>query len=443
VNTQLQKKETERGRPSELEGFWPQIPGADRGYDQKGRGNFEAGIVFHSERGTQARLGFAFPGKPEIIRPTKQAAMKTRLTFITMLSTALALLAPSSAPAQAQRQANPPTASRGREAVMDKLEHIRFESVAYDGLPLGEVIRMLRDETKKRDLEKKGINFILVLSAESEGPAPAPAPGEAPHEAVDPASILVRISPPLNDVRLVDVLDAVVKVADAPIKYSIEDYGVVFSLRREPPRHAEGGFTFPGGTPNQFLDAVQQQYKVDWVSVADIPQEMVDVRIPRLRITGESPDPFSPRARVEIEPLAALVSLYNQLGEQKPELGHLLVKGALNRPSVVMFVPDKAAADARPKITVKAFSIYGINDAEKVKLQQDIDRAGEQALRYAMALPNFSGGRNLQGSVSIHDETSLLVATGPQPFVDMVESIVTAWQAKEQARKLTPSAPGR
>ena len=370
--------------------------------------------------------------------------MKTKLTFLTMVTLALSLLlAPARAPGQSQREASPPPGSRGRDAIIDKLEHIRFESVAYDGLPLGEVIRLLRDETKKRDPDKKGVNFILILNAEPEGPTPVPAPGEPPREAVDPASIQVKISPPLNDVRLVDVLDAVVKVADTPIKYSIEDYGVVFSLRREPPHHAEGGFTFPGGTPNQFLDAVQQQYKVDWVSVADIPPEMVDVRIPRLRITGESPDPFSPRARVEIEPLAALVSLYNQLGEQKPELGHLLVKGALNRPSVVMFVPDKAALDAQPRITVKAFNIYGISDAEKAKLQQDIDRAGEQAMKYAMALPNSTSARNLQGTVAIHDETSLLVATGPQTFVEMVESIVTAWQAKEQARKGMLSGPGK
>ena len=52
-----------------------------------------------------------------------------------------------------------------------------------------------------------------------------------------------------------------------------------------------------------------------------------------------------------------MVSLYNQLGEQKPELGRLIVKGDLTKPSVVMFVPDKAAADTQPKVKVKAFSI--------------------------------------------------------------------------------------
>jgi hypothetical protein len=45
------------------------------------------------------------------------------------------------------------------------------------------------------------------------------------------AGISIKIVPPLTDVRLADVLDAIVKVADRPIKYSIEDYAVVFSLK--------------------------------------------------------------------------------------------------------------------------------------------------------------------------------------------------------------------
>ncbi|MGZ4986648.1 MAG: type II secretion system protein GspD, partial [Limisphaerales bacterium] len=43
--------------------------------------------------------------------------------------------------------------------------------------------------------------------------------------------VVIKISPPLNDVTLADVLDAITKVADAPIKYTIEDYAVVFAPR--------------------------------------------------------------------------------------------------------------------------------------------------------------------------------------------------------------------
>jgi hypothetical protein len=151
---------------------------------------------------------------------------------------------------------------------------------------------------------------------------------------------------------------------------------------------------------------------------------------------------------VGTDALGALVSLYNQLGEQKPELGRLIVKGDLTKPTVVMFVPNKALTDTPPKVKVKAFSIYGINDAERAKLEDDIGRARKEAMEYASRLRGSSGPRSLEGTVAIHNETSLLVATGTESFVDMVESIVTACQAKERARNpgaptALPAGPGR
>lgn len=378
--------------------------------------------------------------------------MNTRLNFLTIpvLTLPLALLVPSGALAQAGNAASPPLAAgSGRQTICNKLDRIRLDTVRYDGLPLGEVVINLRDEAKKRDPEKKGINFLInqnldpgeitATPAPTVGPDGNPLP-VPPQEQVDLNSVAIKIYPALNDVRLVDVLDAVVKVADRPIKYTVEDYGVVFSPRGPVPVREEAiGFVFPGGTPFQFLSAVQDQYKVDWLSVADIPKEMKDVHIPRLRINQDSLGPILGRAGSESGPLGALVSLYNQLGEQKPELGRLIVKGDLTKPSVVMFVPDKAAADRQPKVKVKAFSIYGISDPERVKLQEDIDRAREEAMKYASRLRGSSGLPSLEGTVAIHNDTSLLVATGPESFVEMVESIVTACQAKERARN--PAAP--
>jgi hypothetical protein len=380
---------------------------------------------------------------------TKQAIMNTRFTFLTISSLALtlALLAPCGVLAEGKDPANPSAApGSGRQAIRDKLERIRLDSVQYQGLPLSEVVFVLRDEAKKRDPEKKGINFLITQNVEPNGAAmpgmgvgpdgnPVPAP---PQEAVDVGGIQIKIYPPLNDVRLLDVLDAVVAVADHPIKYTIEDYGVLLSLRGTPPVPTESLiFSFPGGTPSEFLKAVEDQCKVDWISVAEIPKEMADVRIPRLRIQPDSPMPRPNGERVD--PLTALVSLYNQLGEQKPELGRLLVKGDMAKPAVVMFVPDKATADSHLRVKVKAFSLWGISDTERVKLAQDIDRARDEAMAYALNVLGNSGVRNLEGTVSFHKETSILVARGSESFVEMVESIVSACQAKERARN--PAAP--
>jgi hypothetical protein len=374
-----------------------------------------------------------------------RADMNTKLTLLTIVALALPLGLLAQAKDEPKSQ---PDVSPGRAAIIKKLETIRLDSVRFEGLPLGEVVVVLRDEAKKRDPEKKGINFMFNPNQPTElAPSPVPVLGPdgtplpvAPVEAVDINSITINVNPPLDNVRLADVLDAVVKVADRPIKFTIEDYGVVFALRGpESPRPEANGFTFPGGSPSDFLHAVQRQFKADWASVADIPPEMADVRIPKLRITRDS------LGNAEEPALQAVVTLYNQLGAQKPNLGRLIVQGDLTRPSVVMFVPDKSAAVAQP-IKVKAFSVYGIR--QKSKLRDAIEEAKRNAVDYAAERRGSSGSRSMDGSVAIHDETSLLVATGPESFVEMVESIVDAWRIKERADDsaapmATPNPPGK
>jgi general secretion pathway protein D len=152
---------------------------------------------------------------------------------------------------------------KGRQNIINKLDRIRIEQVLYDNLPLSEVIRHLSEEARKRDPEKKGLNFLInpqqaaaalpntITGVAGGGPpgfpgaalptppvAPAvdpatglPLPAAPPAEGVDINTVSIRINPPLNDVRIADVLDAIVKVADHPIKYSLEDYAIVFSLK--------------------------------------------------------------------------------------------------------------------------------------------------------------------------------------------------------------------
>jgi len=141
--------------------------------------------------------------------------------------------------------------SKQRQEIALKLERIHIDNVFYDGLPLSEVVRNLASDVKRRDPDKRGINFIIAPQAEPPAtttpglgaggvgapvtfdpntglPITAPAFEEEP---IDLGSIAVKVNPPLNDVRLRDLLDILVKVAERPIKYSIEDYGIVFSLK--------------------------------------------------------------------------------------------------------------------------------------------------------------------------------------------------------------------
>jgi hypothetical protein len=166
----------------------------------------------------------------------------------------------------------------GREVIVSKLDRIRIDSVSWpDGLPLNEVIRNLSEQSKLRDPDKKGINFLFnpnsdTSPAEAGGgaagggegavardpntglPVAPPAGGTGAGEsAVDPSTINIKLS--LNDVRLADVLDAIVEVADHPIKYSIQDYAIVFSAKGpESPQLSSRTFRVD---PNTFYQGLQ------------------------------------------------------------------------------------------------------------------------------------------------------------------------------------------
>ena len=118
--------------------------------------------------------------------------------------------------------------SQARSNTYAKLERIRIDSIQYDGVPLSEVVRQLSEDIKKRDPEMKGVNFIIATSVnrvDTETGLPVtPQP-----EPFDLGATAIELIPPLQDVSLLDLLDVIVKVADKPIKYSVEDYGVVFS----------------------------------------------------------------------------------------------------------------------------------------------------------------------------------------------------------------------
>jgi beta-lactamase regulating signal transducer with metallopeptidase domain len=117
-------------------------------------------------------------------------------------------------------------------AIRSRLETIILDKVQFDGLPLDQVIKILVDQSASRDADKQGMNFMVnretppASSATIDPTTGLPAAVEAP----DLAQVTIKIDPPLKHIRLIDALEAITKTADRPIKYSIEDYGVLFSF---------------------------------------------------------------------------------------------------------------------------------------------------------------------------------------------------------------------
>ena len=120
--------------------------------------------------------------------------------------------------------------SPARKEILRKLNETKVANYVVDGIPLLEVIKDLAMKTRNDDPERVGVNFIISQQippelAETDG---LPKLGE----------FEITIDPPLRNVRLIDVLNTIVHVAVPPngdrtfgLKYSLEDYGVVFSYR--------------------------------------------------------------------------------------------------------------------------------------------------------------------------------------------------------------------
>ena len=72
--------------------------------------------------------------------------------------------------------------SKNRQGIYSKLERIRIDNVGpWDNLPLSEVIKILSDQARARDPEKRGLNFLIDPTS----PTAAAPPGMT---AVDPTT---------------------------------------------------------------------------------------------------------------------------------------------------------------------------------------------------------------------------------------------------------------
>ncbi len=116
--------------------------------------------------------------------------------------------------------------STGREMIYRKLNSIRLDKTPDEwanGIPLSEALRFLTASSKLHDPDKTGVNFLFD---------PRVKQGDAENN-LDASNFTMKMV--LWNVPLIDVMDAMVILATDSetnrLKYSIEDYGVVFSVK--------------------------------------------------------------------------------------------------------------------------------------------------------------------------------------------------------------------
>ncbi|MBI5387497.1 MAG: SLBB domain-containing protein [Verrucomicrobia bacterium] len=190
----------------------------------------------------------------------------------------LAAIGAEVSPAAPAVPANPPPpakgVSSGTQAIRDKLARTVLDTVFYENLPLSEVVRNLVDESVKRDPEKLGINFLYHRMAALR-PTSDQASGMPQEvlESVDLKAIAVRVSPPLKNIRMSDMLKVLSKAAELPVGFTVTDYAVIVSPAQTPA--AQNAFlsalTINGTPAAQSLKAKLESIVLDEVMYDNLP----------------------------------------------------------------------------------------------------------------------------------------------------------------------------
>lgn len=137
----------------------------------------------------------------------------------------------------------------GQQIIKTKLEGITVPVFEFHDGTLADLVEYLEEQARAQDPEHKGLNFIINET-------------ETAPRVIDPASgrevtlgeTSFRSLRPLLNTRLVDALDAMVALANRPLRYEVQDYAVVFSapLPEVPELYTK---TFQVGT-NAFLAGI-------------------------------------------------------------------------------------------------------------------------------------------------------------------------------------------
>jgi beta-lactamase regulating signal transducer with metallopeptidase domain len=251
----------------------------------------------------------------------------------------------------------PPVDPPGPDAVAKlkaKLDSIVIDQITFDSIPLGEVVKFLMQEAAAKDPEKAGVNFLFGQPAEpirgqlAIDPATGlPTAGAAP-EVPDLMATTIRIVPPLKKIRLIDALDAIKRVADQPITYTLEGYAVVFSLDVPRIHNASGVAPLQPSPPPQVVQSYTRSFKLDTNTFFVSVKKLFDLQI----------DPASENIAMQVRAfifnrLGAKLNAHDSIVLYNPLTGVLLVRASqedLDTIRAVIETLGGAAADSDPSL---------------------------------------------------------------------------------------------
>lgn len=177
-----------------------------------------------------------------------------------------------------------------------------------------------------------------------------------------------------------------------------------------------GDYTLEG-----FLGQIKTNFGFDLRASADIPQQMLHVAVPSMKIKTRS--------------VWDVLFLYNQISGNYPEIGRWAVvrMGSASPVNAVLLIPPKQP-DLEDSLSVRAFTLRNIPAQEQTKLLELISLEGA---RLKLETEKGIKASLLRGDVHFHNETEICVATGGKAYVEMVGSLIEAFREGRH----TPKGP--
>jgi hypothetical protein len=197
----------------------------------------------------------------------------------------------------------------------------------------------------------------------------------------------------------------------------------------------EGGrkkvFTFEGGNPIEFVVALDKHFRTRLVQILTLPETLSRAKVPKLRVAADDP--------------REVLTVYNRL--ESPTLGQWRFQPdgtAQTTPgtnmNALMLVPDKSvvAAKMERNVTrVKGVALAGVPETRWEALIRDID----QARKYAEDTAGKEAGDAFGGSIRLQRDSKVLIVAGPEGYIEMVESLVTAHRMNAEIEAKAVSGP--
>src|SRR4051794_7732522 len=171
-------------------------------------------------------------------------------------------------------------------------------------------------------------------------------------------------------------------------------------------------FVFSGGSFTKFVDALTKHFGTNFTQMLDWPRNEPRARIPKMRVGPTS--------------WIGVLKTYNTISEGGDGfLGKWVYSPPFSSdpaslPQTLVFIPPKPAT-SEGEVVVRAFPIRGMPTDTIGKLRGAIE---EQAALIRRHLRDDSA---IRGEVNVHEGTGLLVAVGGKTYVELVGTLVDAF----------------